>query len=162
MAMHLQVCFFLFLFLHCISFTTSSKPESRPKTFFFGSLPASFFAVGSAPAPSPPPPAAVPPSPPPPAAVPPSPPPPAAVPPSPPPPTWVPPPPPPPGSPPPTDGASQGKGSSSRLSGGQKAGITIGTLAGAGLLVFGGMIYKKRRSNIRRARFGSAARRPAL
>jgi len=48
------------------------------------------------------------------------------------------------------------------LNGGQKAGIAIGVLAGTGLIVFGGLVYKKRRSNIRRARFGYAARNTIL
>ncbi|XP_020539618.1 probable inactive serine/threonine-protein kinase slob2 [Jatropha curcas] len=68
--------------------------------------------------------------------------------------------PPPPGAlvPPPSPSNAEPAQGKDGLSGGQKAGIVIGTLAGSGLLVFGGMIYKKRRSNIRRARFGSAAR----
>ncbi|WCJ19334.1 hypothetical protein M5689_001630 [Euphorbia peplus] len=61
--------------------------------------------------------------------------------------------------PPPPSGKS---GSSGGLKGGQKAGIVMGTLAGAGLLVFGGMIYKTRRSNMKRERLASAARTPML
>ncbi|KAL4576455.1 hypothetical protein LXL04_012549 [Taraxacum kok-saghyz] len=53
-------------------------------------------------------------------------------------------------------------GGSSGLSGGQKAGITIGVLAGAGLIGFAAVVYMKRRSNIRRARFGASARRSYL
>ncbi|KAL4576453.1 hypothetical protein LXL04_012547 [Taraxacum kok-saghyz] len=49
-------------------------------------------------------------------------------------------------------------GGSSGLSGGQKAGITIGVLAGAGLIGFATVVYMKRRSNVRRARFGASAR----
>ncbi|KAL8247597.1 hypothetical protein R6Q59_008813 [Mikania micrantha] len=54
-----------------------------------------------------------------------------------------------------------GRGSSG-LSGGQKAGIAIGVLAGAGLIGFATMVYMKRRSNIQRARFGVLARRSQL
>lgn len=53
-------------------------------------------------------------------------------------------------------------GGSSGLSGGQKAGITIGVLAAAGLIGFATVVYMKRRSNIRRARFGASARRSQL
>ena len=63
--------------------------------------------------------------------------------------------------PPPT---TQGSSSSSSrgLNGGQKAGIAIGVMSAAGALFLGGLVYKKRRSNIRRAKFGVAARRPVL
>ncbi|GFZ14775.1 uncharacterized protein LOC130764062 [Actinidia eriantha] len=60
--------------------------------------------------------------------------------------------------PPPPLGPKGSKG----MSGGQKAGIAIGVLAAAGVVGLGGMVYKKRRANIRRARFGSAARRTSL
>ncbi|VVA12251.1 PREDICTED: classical arabinogalactan [Prunus dulcis] len=63
-------------------------------------------------------------------------------------------PPPPPPPPPPTNK----KGSSGGLSGGQKAGIVFGVLIGAGLIGFGGFVYKKRKDNMRRGRFGAAAR----
>lgn len=46
----------------------------------------------------------------------------------------------------------------SGLNGGQKAGVAIGVLAGSGLIVFGGLVYKKRRRNIRRSRYSYAAR----
>nr|GMD32086.1 cyclin-dependent kinase inhibitor 1C-like [Ipomoea batatas] len=49
-------------------------------------------------------------------------------------------------------------GSSGGLSGGQKAGIVIGVFAAAGAGWVGWRIYKKRRGNIRRARFGYQAR----
>lgn len=55
-------------------------------------------------------------------------------------------------------GSSGGGG----LNGGQKAGIVIGVLIGAGLLGFGGMVYKKRRYNLARGRFGYAARTSVL
>ncbi|KAL6290734.1 hypothetical protein ACE6H2_008244 [Prunus campanulata] len=71
--------------------------------------------------------------------------------PSPPPPSPSPPPP----SPPPPPNK---KGSSGGLSGGQKAGIVFGVLIGAGLIGFGGFVYKKRKDNMRRGRFGAAAR----
>ena len=67
---------------------------------------------------------------------------------------------------PPTGGGGvlpkENGGRSSGLSGGQKAGITIGVLAGAGLIGFAAVVYMKRRSNIRRARFGASARRSYL
>ncbi|GMY08756.1 protein TRACHEARY ELEMENT DIFFERENTIATION-RELATED 7A-like [Fagus crenata] len=62
--------------------------------------------------------------------------------------------------PPPTPATT--KGSSGRLSGGQKAGIVIGVSAGTGVLLLGGLVYKKRRDNIRRSWFGTAARRHIL
>ncbi|RXI09128.1 hypothetical protein DVH24_023272 [Malus domestica] len=60
--------------------------------------------------------------------------------------------------PPPTNS----KGSSGGLSGGQKAGVVFGVLIGVGLIGFGGFVYKKRRANIRRSRYGAAARRSFL
>ncbi|GAU20532.1 hypothetical protein TSUD_130900 [Trifolium subterraneum] len=51
-----------------------------------------------------------------------------------------------------------GRGGPSGLSGGQKAGIVIGTLLGAALLGFFGMVCWKRQSNIRRNRYSNAAR----
>jgi hypothetical protein len=78
----------------------------------------------------------------------------------------VPPPPPanqgPAGAPPPPVPVPEAKVSSGGLNGRQKAGIAIGVLAGAGALLLGGLVYKKRRSNIRRSRFGRAARTPIL
>ncbi|KAM4094238.1 hypothetical protein ACB094_06G180600 [Castanea mollissima] len=63
----------------------------------------------------------------------------------------------PPQSPPPPPPSPTTRGSSScrGLNGGQKAGIAIGVMSG-------GLVYKKRRSNIRRAKFGVAARSPVL
>ncbi|KAL7612116.1 hypothetical protein Lser_V15G08597 [Lactuca serriola] len=77
---------------------------------------------------------------------------------------------PPPVIPPPSTGGGGGGGvptkdsggGSSGLSGGQKAGITLGVLAGAGLIGFATVVYMKRRSNIQRARFGASARRSQL
>ncbi|KAJ8766002.1 hypothetical protein K2173_020518 [Erythroxylum novogranatense] len=68
----------------------------------------------------------------------------------------------PPSSPPVVWAPPEGKSSSSSrtLNGGQKAGIVIGSMAGASLLLCGGMVYRKRRSNIRRERLASEARRP--
>ncbi|TXG49547.1 hypothetical protein EZV62_025422 [Acer yangbiense] len=68
-----------------------------------------------------------------------------------PPPEWAAAPPPP---PPPTE--------KSGMNGGKKAGITMGIMAGAAVVGLGGMVYKKRRSNIRRAIFGRAAKRSLL
>ncbi|AES70196.1 vegetative cell wall protein gp1 [Medicago truncatula] len=67
-------------------------------------------------------------------------------------------------SPPPNPNAPEpeptaaGQGGSSGLSGGQKAGIVIGTLLGAAILGFIGMVCWKRRVNIRRNRYSDAAR----
>ncbi|KAM1141110.1 hypothetical protein ACFX19_041819 [Malus domestica] len=60
--------------------------------------------------------------------------------------------------PPPTNS----KGSSGGVSGGQKAGVVFGVLIGVGLIWFGGYVYKIRRANIRRGRYGVAARRSYL
>ncbi|GJS77160.1 hypothetical protein Tco_0727041 [Tanacetum coccineum] len=68
----------------------------------------------------------------------------------------------PPPPPPPSSGSGGGGGGSSGMSGGQKAGTVIGVLAGAGLIGFATFVYMKRRSNIRRARFGELARRSEL
>ncbi|KAL8217197.1 hypothetical protein R6Q57_024034 [Mikania cordata] len=52
--------------------------------------------------------------------------------------------------------------SSGGMSGGKKAGIAIGVIAAACVVGFGGMLYRKRQQNIRRAEFSSAARREFL
>lgn len=64
--------------------------------------------------------------------------------------------------PPPPSRTTRGSSSSRGLNGGQKAGIAIGVMSAAGALFLGGLVYKKRRSNIRRAKFGVAARSPVL
>ncbi|KAM7522341.1 hypothetical protein LguiA_012243 [Lonicera macranthoides] len=46
----------------------------------------------------------------------------------------------------------------SSSSGGQKAGIAIGVIVGACVVGVGGKVYKKRRDNIRRSRYGYSAR----
>ncbi|WJX37794.1 hypothetical protein P8452_25522 [Trifolium repens] len=51
-----------------------------------------------------------------------------------------------------------GRGGPSGLNGGQKTGIVIGTLLGAALLGFFGLVCWKRQSNIRRNRYSNAAR----
>lgn len=48
--------------------------------------------------------------------------------------------------------------SSEGMKGGQKAGIVLGVIAGACLVGFGGMVYKKRQQNIQRSQYGYAAR----
>ncbi|KAK1429135.1 hypothetical protein QVD17_11338 [Tagetes erecta] len=48
--------------------------------------------------------------------------------------------------------------SSGGMSAGKKAGIAIGVIAAACVIGFGGLLYKKRQQNIRRAEFSSAAR----
>ncbi|OAY45896.1 hypothetical protein MANES_07G101000v8 [Manihot esculenta] len=171
MAGNQKLCFFLlFFFHHCSNFSTSSAEASNanhqlPKRFFDitapGSAPAPTPDVpkpapGSAPAPTPDVPKPAPHSAPAPSPnttnvhPPPPPPPPVVL------------PPPPSDSPLPSFETGQEKGSSSKLSGGQKAGIVIGTLAGTGILAFGGCIYMKRRNNVNRARLASSARIPVL
>ncbi|PPD69396.1 hypothetical protein GOBAR_DD33723 [Gossypium barbadense] len=44
------------------------------------------------------------------------------------------------------------------MSAGKKAGIVVGVLIAACLVVVGGLVYKKRRDNIRRSQYGYAAR----
>ncbi|KAM0045181.1 hypothetical protein Hdeb2414_s0009g00301091 [Helianthus debilis subsp. tardiflorus] len=56
----------------------------------------------------------------------------------------------------------ENKSSSGGMSGGEKAGIAIGVIAAVCVVGFGGVLYKKRQQNIRRAEFSSAARREFL
>lgn len=55
-----------------------------------------------------------------------------------------------------------GEESSEGMSGGKKAGIAIGVVAGVCIVGIGALVYKKRQQNIRRAQFGYAARRELL
>ncbi|KAJ0476967.1 hypothetical protein HanHA300_Chr13g0483181 [Helianthus annuus] len=66
------------------------------------------------------------------------------------------------GSPPSPPNEEENKSSSGGMSGGKKAGIAIGVIAAACVVGFGGVLYKKRQQNIRRAEFSSAARREFL
>ncbi|WOG88033.1 hypothetical protein DCAR_0207266 [Daucus carota subsp. sativus] len=52
----------------------------------------------------------------------------------------------------PSPRAAKFRGSSKGMSGGQKVGLAFGVIVGAALLGFAGMVYAKRRSNIRRSR----------
>ncbi|XP_057473575.1 vegetative cell wall protein gp1-like [Actinidia eriantha] len=56
------------------------------------------------------------------------------------------------------DVSAKEKESSGGMKGGEKAGIVFGVIAGACLVGFGGMVYKKRQDNIRRSQYGYAAR----
>ncbi|KAA8550403.1 hypothetical protein F0562_002087 [Nyssa sinensis] len=60
------------------------------------------------------------------------------------------------------DVGEESKESSDGLSGGQKVGIVLGVIAGACLVGFGGLLYKKRQQNIQRSQYGYAARREIL
>lgn len=51
----------------------------------------------------------------------------------------------------------KGEGSGG-MKGGKKAGIVFGVAAAACVVGFGGVVYKKRQQNIRRAQYGYAAR----
>ncbi|CAN4120315.1 unnamed protein product [Withania somnifera] len=48
------------------------------------------------------------------------------------------------------------------MSGGKKAGVAIGVITAACVVFLGGLVYKKRRQNIRRAQFGYVAKRDWL
>lgn len=54
------------------------------------------------------------------------------------------------------------KTSSGGMSSGKKAGIAVGVIVGAGVVVLGAFVYKKRRQNIERSQYGYAARRELL
>ncbi|XP_047175144.1 vegetative cell wall protein gp1-like [Vigna umbellata] len=55
-----------------------------------------------------------------------------------------------------------GKSSSEGMSSGKKAGIALGVIVGAGVVVLGAVVYKKRRQNMQRSQYGYAARRELL
>ncbi|XP_051134441.1 uncharacterized protein LOC127253740 [Andrographis paniculata] len=52
--------------------------------------------------------------------------------------------------------------SSGGMNGGKKAGVAIGVIAAAGVLMLGAMVYRKRQRNIRRSQYGYSARREDL
>ncbi|KAF5447184.1 hypothetical protein F2P56_032753 [Juglans regia] len=54
------------------------------------------------------------------------------------------------------------KSSSDGMSRGKKAGILVAVIVAAGLAVVAGLVYKKRRDNIRRGQYGNALRREIL
>lgn len=54
------------------------------------------------------------------------------------------------------------KDSPGGMSGGQKAGVAFGVIAGACIVIFGGVLYKKRQDNVRRSQYGYGARREML
>lgn len=56
------------------------------------------------------------------------------------------------------DGVGSSGGDEGGMSGGKKAGIALGVILAAGVVVVGGLVYKKRQDNIRRAQYGYAAR----
>ncbi|XP_018856600.1 vegetative cell wall protein gp1-like [Juglans regia] len=59
-------------------------------------------------------------------------------------------------------GEDEAKDSSGGTSSGKKAGIIVGVVVAAGVVVLAGFVYKKRRDNIRRSQYGYAARREIL
>lgn len=56
----------------------------------------------------------------------------------------------------------RGKSSSEGMSSGKKAGIAVGVIVAAGVVVLGALVYKKRRQNMQRSQYGYAARRELL
>lgn len=56
------------------------------------------------------------------------------------------------------DGVGSPGGDDGGMSGGKKAGIALGVILAAGVVVVGGLVYKKRQDNIRRAQYSYAAR----
>lgn len=62
----------------------------------------------------------------------------------------------------PAPGDGQSRRKRKGVSGGQTAGIVIGVLAGVALIGFGALVFKKRQANIRRSRFGFAARKASI
>ncbi|CAJ1979309.1 unnamed protein product [Sphenostylis stenocarpa] len=57
---------------------------------------------------------------------------------------------------------NSGKSSSGGMSSGKKAGVAVGVIVAAGVVVLGAFVYKKRRQNIQRSQYGYAARRELL
>ncbi|XP_030453190.1 classical arabinogalactan protein 5-like [Syzygium oleosum] len=60
------------------------------------------------------------------------------------------------------DGGSSSSGGDGGLSNTKKAGIVAAAIVFAGLALLGGMVYKKRKDNIRRSQYSYAARREIL
>ncbi|KAL4283688.1 hypothetical protein GQ457_16G011350 [Hibiscus cannabinus] len=60
------------------------------------------------------------------------------------------------------EGSEEKGGDEGGMSGGKKAGVVISVVAAACLVGLGGLVYKKRQDNIRRAQYGYAARRDIL
>ena len=59
-------------------------------------------------------------------------------------------------------GVDEKSSSSGGMSSGKKAGIALGVIIGAGVVVLGALVYKRRRQNIQRSQYGYAARRELL
>ncbi|KAE8692923.1 Disulfide isomerase L-2 isoform 1 [Hibiscus syriacus] len=59
-------------------------------------------------------------------------------------------------------GSEEKAGGGGGMSGGKKAGVVIAVVGTACLVGFGGLVYKKRQDNIRRAQYGYAARREIM
>ncbi|XVE79749.1 hypothetical protein DITRI_Ditri14bG0081600 [Diplodiscus trichospermus] len=60
------------------------------------------------------------------------------------------------------DKSEEMTGNKGGMSGGRKAGIVVAVVVAACLVGFGGLVYKKRRDNIRRSQYGYDARRELL
>ncbi|KAE8670442.1 Disulfide isomerase L-2 isoform 1 [Hibiscus syriacus] len=60
------------------------------------------------------------------------------------------------------EGSEEEAGGDGGISGGKKAGAVIAVVAAACLVGLGGLVYKKRQENIRRAQYGYALRREIL
>ncbi|KAE8680505.1 Disulfide isomerase L-2 isoform 1 [Hibiscus syriacus] len=56
------------------------------------------------------------------------------------------------------EGSEEKAGGDGGMSGGKKAGVVIAVVGAACLVGLGGLVYKKRQDNIRRAQYGYAAR----